>query len=343
VPGAVPAVALAAYRDAAAVTARLRPGCRLDWALLAAIGAVESAHGQVGGARLGSDGVARPPILGPRLDGHLAGTAVIGDSDGGRLDGDRRYDRAVGPMQFLPRTWAAAGVAARAGATPDPQNVRDAALSAAGYLCRAGGDLSTASGRRTAVLAYNASERYLDAVLALADRFAGNPPRVVRTPPAPTRPTARPTSAPPSPRPTRASPSRTPRPSPTSRTPSPTSTTPPTSLSPSTTTTPPTSLSPSPAVRVSSGGPGTLEVRWEGLGADGAVRLVLERSDGIDGWQAVGDDVTVAAGEPAEHRWEDVDPGRYRVVLQPLDADGDPTGDPLVGDEVTVASGAPTP
>ena len=76
-----------------------------------------------------------------------------------------------------------------------------------------------------------------------------------------------------------------------------------------------------------------------------AVKVGLERL-GADGlWQPVdGTEVTLDARDDAEHRW-DVEPGRYRAVLQRLDADGDPAGKPLLSDEVTVAdvSGAPTP
>jgi len=43
------------------------------------------------------------------MDGSLAATAVVVDSDGGALDGDARYDRATGPMQFLPGTWRSIG------------------------------------------------------------------------------------------------------------------------------------------------------------------------------------------------------------------------------------------
>ena len=60
----IPATALSAYVSAAAA-----PGCGLDWALLAAIGRVESDHGRVGGSVLTSNGTSVPPIRGPRLDG----------------------------------------------------------------------------------------------------------------------------------------------------------------------------------------------------------------------------------------------------------------------------------
>ncbi len=48
------------------------PDCDISWTLLAAIGRVETNHGRFGGAQLGSDGVSRPEIRGPQLDG--AGT-----------------------------------------------------------------------------------------------------------------------------------------------------------------------------------------------------------------------------------------------------------------------------
>ena len=77
------------------------PGCDVSWTLLAAIGRVESNHGRFGGAQLGSDGVSRPEIRGPQLNGAGA-FAAIKDSDHGVLDHDKVWDRAVGQMQFLP-------------------------------------------------------------------------------------------------------------------------------------------------------------------------------------------------------------------------------------------------
>jgi membrane-bound lytic murein transglycosylase B len=165
----IPNVALNAYRVASARMANVEPSCGIDWALLAGIGRVESDHGRFAGAVLHSDGVSTPRIIGIPLNGN--GTALITDTDGGRLDGDTVYDRAVGPMQFIPSTWAAYGTDATADGTADPFNINDAALTSARYLCAAGGDLRTHSGQVAAILAYNYSDEYLAQVLALANAY----------------------------------------------------------------------------------------------------------------------------------------------------------------------------
>jgi membrane-bound lytic murein transglycosylase B len=160
--GAVPATVFAAYRHAEAGLARTAPGCGLRWQLLAAIGQVES--GQAGGGRVGADGTTLTPILGPRLDG--GDFAVVRDTDGGAYDGDAVYDRAVGPMQFIPSTWAQWGVDGNGDGRADPDNVFDAALAAGRYLCAAGRDLSGAAGLDRAILGYNHSAAYLRTVRA---------------------------------------------------------------------------------------------------------------------------------------------------------------------------------
>ena len=99
----IPSLVLDAYRRAAGSLQGTDPGCGLPWWLLAGIGRIES--GQASGGRVDAAGTTRGMILGPRLDGSVAGTAVIRDTDGGALDLDPTYDRAVGPMQFLPGTW----------------------------------------------------------------------------------------------------------------------------------------------------------------------------------------------------------------------------------------------
>ncbi|GGX31164.1 lytic transglycosylase domain-containing protein [Streptomyces lomondensis] len=160
--GALPETVFAAYRHAEAELTRTAPGCRLRWQLLAAIGQVES--GQARGGRVTADGTAVTPILGPRLDG--AGFALIRDSDGGAYDGDTVYDRAVGPMQFIPSTWARWGADGNGDGRADPDNVFDAALAAGRYLCAGGRDLSDPADLDRAILGYNHSRAYLRTVLA---------------------------------------------------------------------------------------------------------------------------------------------------------------------------------
>jgi membrane-bound lytic murein transglycosylase B len=168
----VPARALRAYTEAAVKTRAADPGCHLDWATLAGIGRTESDHGSHGDSHLGADGEVSPPVIGPTLDGS-PGLRAVADTDGGRLDGDPVWDHAVGPMQFLPKTWAKWGVrAAGDGAAPDPENMDDAALTAARYLCAQDGDLATPNGWWTAVLTYNNSVSYGQEVFSNADAYA---------------------------------------------------------------------------------------------------------------------------------------------------------------------------
>jgi hypothetical protein len=172
----IPVVALDAYRKAAAESAVRYPGCGLPWPLLAAIGRVESDHGRFADSQLHADGTAAPPIIGIPLNG--VGTALIRDTDGGRLDGDTVYDRAVGPMQFIPSTWATWEIDGNGDGVLNPNNIYDAATAAANYLCAAGGNLQTEAGQVSAVLAYNHSAAYLALVLALEKEYAAGEPGV---------------------------------------------------------------------------------------------------------------------------------------------------------------------
>ena len=177
------------------------------------------------------------PILGPMLDG-TSGTAAIPMGGG--------WERAIGPMQFLPSTWSIWGGGG------NPNNVYDAALAAGRYLCAGGWNLSDPAQQVAAVFSYNHSDSYVQLVLTWAYAYRGGvsplPPRTLpahqhttaahRSParpsghPAPARgssPSAKPTppshprssgpaSPPPSPGTT---PPATPSPAPTSASPDP--------------------------------------------------------------------------------------------------------------------------
>ena len=199
----VPEVLWSAYRSA---VDSAPSSCRLPVELLAAIGQVES--GSLAGRGLDRRHRAVPAVLGPVLDGR--GFAAISDTDDGRFDGDTTWDRAVGPMQFIPSTWQRWGRDGNSDGTRDPQNVEDAAFSAAAYLCADSRDLSSAAGLRSAILSYNHSEAYLADVLALMRTVTpgGSIPRSVFTVPSAPRPVVgpvvRPAVGPPSRPPVRA-------------------------------------------------------------------------------------------------------------------------------------------
>ncbi|MEV7859006.1 lytic transglycosylase domain-containing protein [Streptomyces hirsutus] len=153
----IPATVLRAYRAAGTSVGRTDPGCRLPWELLAAIGKVES--GQARGGAVDRNGTTLGRITGPPLNGR--GFALIRDTDGGAHDGDTVYDRAVGPMQFLPSTWARWGADGNGDGRADPNNIFDAALAAGHYLCAGDRNLGRAADLDRAILSYNHSRAYL--------------------------------------------------------------------------------------------------------------------------------------------------------------------------------------
>ena len=109
----------------------------LSWTVLAAIGQIESGDGQ-----------------------------NVGPSTAG----------ALGPMQFLPSTWAAWGITAFGDTgAPDIMNPFDAVPTAARILC-ADGASSGAAGLRQAIFDYNHADWYVDEVLTLAAEYASDYP-----------------------------------------------------------------------------------------------------------------------------------------------------------------------
>ena len=186
----IPRRALQGYAGAALASNEVRPDCRVSWNTLAGIGWVESHHGTIFGGSILDTGVTSAPIVGVPLDGD--GFQEIPDTDKGAVDGDTEWDRAVGPMQFVPATWAAWATEANGDGVPDINNIDDASLSAAEYLCfsagrvgsgadggssgdggeAAPGDLGTEAGWRAAIAGYNESPAYLDEVLDYANRYA---------------------------------------------------------------------------------------------------------------------------------------------------------------------------
>jgi len=109
----------------------------LSWTVLAAIGQIESADG-----------------------------TNVGPSTAG----------ALGPMQFLPSTWATWGIDGfgQTG-TPDIMNPYDAVPSAARMLC-ADGAASGSAGLSAAIFDYNHATWYVNEVLALAAEYAQDYP-----------------------------------------------------------------------------------------------------------------------------------------------------------------------
>ncbi|GAA1781422.1 lytic transglycosylase domain-containing protein [Agromyces lapidis] len=165
----IPERALSAYTLAHVALAEEEPQCGVDWATIAAIGSIESDHGRHGDSVLGESGDVAPPIIGRALDGD--GVAKIADTDGGVLDGDTTWDRAVGPMQFIPSTWAKWASDANGDDVADPHQIDDAALTTARYLCAAG-SMTSPEGWRDAVYSYNHDNDYVDKVARVAQEFA---------------------------------------------------------------------------------------------------------------------------------------------------------------------------
>ncbi|MEU3775387.1 lytic transglycosylase domain-containing protein [Streptomyces sp. NPDC032472] len=181
----IPATALDAYKRAQTAVAAALPNCKLPWELLAGIGRVESVHAS--GYGLKADGYTERPIRGPQLNGQ--GFAEVKDTDKGEWDGDAVYDKAVGPMQFIPSTWATWGADGNGDSKRDPNNIYDAALGAGLYLCAGDRNLSDAAQLDKAILSYNNSREYVNTVVGFMRQYQSgatqvpNPPAGTYQPP----------------------------------------------------------------------------------------------------------------------------------------------------------------
>ncbi|WP_424185575.1 lytic transglycosylase domain-containing protein [Actinokineospora sp. G85] len=160
----IPEVAMRAYARAEQLLRAAQPGCNVTWTLLAGLGKSESDHAQ--GGLVDDVGTTLSPILGPVLDGSEgSGAAKVPDTDGGRWDGDKHWDRAVGPMQFIPGVWSVYGTDGSGDGKADPNNLYDAAVTAARFLCAGGTDLNDPAQRARAVFRYNHSDNYVRVIL----------------------------------------------------------------------------------------------------------------------------------------------------------------------------------
>jgi membrane-bound lytic murein transglycosylase B len=168
-PGAlgIPAIALSAYRNAEQIMSASDPACGISWTLLAGIGRIESMHAN--GGATDARGTAIQPIYGPALDGTLPGNEVIVQSN---VSGRVTYARAMGPMQFLPDTWARYASDGKGDGVADPQNLYDSTLAAARYLCSGGHHLRDPTQVMAALLRYNNSMSYAQNVLGWAAAYA---------------------------------------------------------------------------------------------------------------------------------------------------------------------------
>lgn len=144
--------------------------CALDWTLLGGIAGFVSDHGRYGQPeglgpirtferldlrgdelqeRINAIEPEPTPIVGRPLDGE-AGRRLVPDTDHGELDGDSDLDRAVGPFQFLPSTWAIYASDGNGDDVSDPHDLADAASAAAWLLC----DVGAADDETAALIRY---------------------------------------------------------------------------------------------------------------------------------------------------------------------------------------------
>jgi membrane-bound lytic murein transglycosylase B len=166
----IPSASLAAYQRAELIMGVAVSRCRLDWTVLAGVGEVESDHGRAGGNRVTDEGVSRPGVFGKPLNGR-GGRARKRDTDAGSLDDNSRWDAPAGPMGLLPSTWSAVAVDSDGDGKRNLQDVDDAALGVAVFVCNGGRDLSVRAELRAALRSLNPTPGYARLVMSLARSY----------------------------------------------------------------------------------------------------------------------------------------------------------------------------
>ena len=166
----IPERVLAAYAGGALRLSVTNPECGITWNTLAGIGWVESHHGTIFDGFIKPDGAMSEPVYGITLDGDN-GTIAMPDFDDGNFDLDPNADRAVGPMQIIPPTWAAWHTDANLDGLEDGQNIDDSVLVAAGYLCYNSDTMTNRAGWNASIRSYNDVPIYAVDVAAKADEY----------------------------------------------------------------------------------------------------------------------------------------------------------------------------
>lgn len=190
----IPSESLAAYQRAETVMDEAAPRCRLDWSVLAGVAEVESDHGREGDSTVTARGVSRPGVFGKALNGRH-GRERVRDTDAGVTDGNARWDAPAGPMGLLPSTWSVVAVDSDGDGRRNLQDVDDAALGVAVFLCDGARDLGAADELRAALAAFNPAPGYARMVMSLARAYRADhtttptlPPTVAALPDLPELP-----------------------------------------------------------------------------------------------------------------------------------------------------------
>ena len=168
-PYDIPETALRAYAYAAWAVAKQK-NCNLGWPTLAALGESLSNHGRANDSQLGDDGTTTVPLRGLNLF-DPAHPQEVADTDAGFFDGDPTKDIPIGPLQIMPSRWEQFNAAVEPDAKPNPDNINDASLTLAGFLCSVG-DPSTPDGWANGVQQINANPEFVKQVHAIAKKYS---------------------------------------------------------------------------------------------------------------------------------------------------------------------------